>query len=386
MKEKFRALLAASQADGSFTKLVFSKSTDPQVLRSVVTLFAAADGTPHAQMETFQTDGKALHKNVLATDMVGLVMPLLGTSFKQANLFTTAGEASYLSSKKGKETVLSRIRGTGERAALQAHDHAKKTVLREGRHYPFLERLGVMDGEGNVFDKKRSKLRQINSFLSEIENILPHLPKDGVLTVCDLCCGKSYLTFAAYWYFTQVQHRAVSFYGVDRKPDVIADCQKIACDLGYKDLSFLCADITTYTPPTPPHLVVSLHACDIATDIVLASAVRWQARVILSAPCCHHEMMGQIDAPALAFLTDHSMLKQKLCDAATDGLRALRLEAEGYGVTIREFIDPEETPKNLLLRCVRGGVRPEARKAKLEAYQTACKLLGVKPYLAGLLG
>ena len=382
MKKKFGALLTAAQETGSFQKLVLSKPTDGGVLRSVVTLFAASDGTPQMQMESFLRDGKAIHKNAPATELVAVVLPLLGDAYKQANLFTTAGEASYMQSKKGKETVLSRIRGTGERAELRAHDKEKHTILREGQHYAFLERLGVMDGEGNVFDKKRSKLRQINSFLSEIENILPHLPKDGALTVCDLCCGKSYLTFAAYWYFTEVLHRAVAFYGVDRKPDVIADCQRIARDLGFGGLHFLCGDITAYTPPTPPHLVISLHACDIATDIVLGSAVRWQARVILSAPCCHHEMMGQMDAPDLAFVTRHSMLKQKLCDAATDGLRALRLEAEGYTVTVREFIDPEETPKNLLLRSVRGKISAEARAAKLAEYDAACKLLGVKPYLA----
>lgn len=384
MQEKFAMLLSDALRGATFTKLVLSKPTDVAVLRAVVSPFAAKDSSTMLQIETFLRDGKALHENLSPDAFLSRVFALLG-GYKQANLFTTGGEASLLVSKKGKATVVSRIKANAPTAVRTTHNHVKATVLQDGTVYPFLVRLGVSDERGRVFDKKRAKFRQINRFLEEIATILPHLPANGTLTVCDLCCGKSYLSFAAYWYLSDVCGRDVVMYGVDRKPDVIATCAAIARDLSMDGLSFLEGDITAYTPPTPPHLVISLHACDIATDIVLAGAVRWQTPVILSAPCCHHEMMHQIDAPALSFITDHSMLKQKLCDAATDGLRALRLAAEGYHVTVKEFIDPEETPKNLLLRCVRTRTNDAMRAAKLAEYHTACQMLGVSPYLAKLL-
>ncbi len=384
MREKFTTLVAQTLGDRRFCKLVCSKPTDPTVLRAVVTRFAAADGTERLQTETFLRDGKAVHQNQTPDAFLASLPALLGTAYKQANLVTTGGEASYMVSKKGKETVLSHLKDAPP-AELASHDGTKHTILQAGAVYPFLVRLGVSDAAGRIFDKKRAKFRQINRFLEEIKTILPHLPQSGELCVHDLCCGKSYLSFAAYWFLTEVCERTVAFYGVDRKTDVIDDCQTIARDLGFDGLHFLAGDINNYTPPASPHLVISLHACDIATDMVLASAVRWETPVILSSPCCHHEMMGQLDAPSLAFITRHSMLKQKLCDAATDALRALRLEAAGYEVVAKEFIDPEETPKNLLFRCVRTRTSDAVRAAKLAEYDAACKLLGVSPYLAKLL-
>ena len=200
----------------------------------------------------------------------------------------------------------------------------------------------------------------------------------------DLCCGKSYLTFAVWHYLTSVKGREVEMHGVDLKPDVIAFCSGLAERLGCAGLDFACQDVGKLKIEGRPALVVSLHACDTATDLVLAAAIRSQARVILSTPCCHHEMMRQLNAPSLAFIR-HSMLKQKLCDAATDSLRALRLEAEGYETEALELVDPEETPKNIMLRAVYRRPDEEKRRALLAEYDRAAKLLGCDPTLRRLL-
>lgn len=218
-----------------------------------------------------------------------------------------------------------------------------------------------------------------------MDDIYDRLPAEGTLVIYDLCCGKSYLTFAVYHYFTAVKGRTVKMHGVDLKPDVIAYCSETASALGMHALTFSCGDINAYVPPAGevPHLVLSLHACDIATDIVLKNAVRFGASVVLSTPCCHHEVFHNIDSPALAFITRHSMLSQKLSDAATDALRCLWLEMQNYDVQTMELIDPEETPKNMMLRAIRRTKpRTDSELASLKAqYDAACKLIGFVPYL-----
>ena len=213
--------------------------------------------------------------------------------------------------------------------------------------------LDVSDETGRIKDKKQSKFRQINRFLELIRDCLGHLPSEGTLRICDLCCGKSYLSFAAYHYFANVLGRSVCMTGVDLKPDVVEYCNSVAKRLGFDGLEFICGDVGKYDTEDHVHLVISLHACDIATDLVLNRAVAWGTDVILSTPCCHHEMNHTLNCEALSFIADHSMLRQKLCDAATDALRLKRLEANGYAVCTMELIDPEETPKNIMLRALK---------------------------------
>lgn len=207
---------------------------------------------------------------------------------------------------------------------------------------------------------------------------LPALPQTGELRVCDLCCGKSYLSFAAYHYFANVLGRTVRMTGVDLKPDVIDRCNLAARALGWGGLEFLCGDVSRYDAGGHVHLVISLHACDTATDLVLSRAVRWGADAILSTPCCHHELNHTLNCPALGFIGAHSMLRQKLCDAATDALRLKYLEASGYSVAALELIDPEETPKNILLRGLRDrSFDPQSDRARRlwAEYETAKRFL-----------
>ncbi len=201
---------------------------------------------------------------------------------------------------------------------------------------------------------------------------------DGELTVCDLCCGKSYLSFAVYHYFANIKQYKVTMTGVDLKADVIEHCNKTAAALGFDGLQFVCMDIKEFVPETLPSLVISLHACDIATDLVLTKAAEWKTDVILSTPCCHHELNHHINCPPLSFVTDYSMLRQKLCDAATDALRLCRLEAQGYATMALELIDPDETPKNIMLRAVRKkkfDPQSPAAQAAAERYRTAKEFL-----------
>lgn len=253
----------------------------------------------------------------------------------------------------------------------------------DGEPCAFLEKLGVCDAAGHIFDKKRAKYRQINRFLEIVRDVKDVLPDD--VKALDLCCGKSYLSFALYWYLCEKCGKKPQVLGIDLKKDVMEYCNEVSREVGFDGLLFKAGDIMEYEMTGCPDLVVSLHACDIATDIVLAKAVKSGAKLILSSPCCHHEMMHQLSGGkgSIGIIGGYSMLKQKFCDAATDALRSKLLESFGYKVDVIEFIDPEETPKNLLIRAVNTG------KTDLEAkkeYISACRELGVHPKLADLLG
>ena len=303
------------------------------------------------------------------------------------NLFTTAGSCECRRSRGGQEILLGasplldalKVQASGEpkRLAVGGNDRKKNHILSGAE--PFLIRLGISDGQGRVHDKKQPKFRQINRFLELIRDAESCLPENGPLGICDLCCGKSYLSFAVYHYFTAIRHRQVRMVGVDMKAEVMDDCNAIARELGMEGRSFACADVSLYefgSPEDCPDMVISLHACDTATDRVLDRAISWGARLILSTPCCHHEMMRRLDCPALDFIAGHSMLKQKLCDAATDALRLKRLEAAGYEVAALELIDPEETPKNVMLRGIRRYDPASARcREAAEAYAAAERFL-----------
>lgn len=366
-QEKLRQLLSRALDERSLKKIILSRPRNPAVLRTEGRLIVLK-GQTVLQLESFMADGKALHRNLPLSEAVDALTDALST-YRQLNLITTGGTAEAKISAKGKLLVSGKI-GGGEAMAPSAHNREKQTILREGVRYDYLVALGVTDENGRVLDKKSAKFRQIDRFLHYIEEITPRL-KGRELYILDLCCGKSYLTFAAYDYLTAAKGYTVTMVGADRKPDVIAYCADIARSLGYHGLTFECCDITTYEPARRPDLVLSLHACDIATDIVLTTAARLGAEVILSTPCCHHQLMDQLSTDSslgreLSPLLAHSLLKQKLAVALTDALRCKRLEAAGYRVDVTELIDPENTPKNLMIRAILSPMS-DGDKAKHEA-------------------
>lgn len=377
-------------------KAVFSKPSDLSGgLLKVVLTPKLISGKIMLQAESFRSDNKVMHNNfsldAKATTRTVNEICALAEKFLQVNVIGTNADAELRCSKSGKITVngLSKLAGSisgGISGGISAcnedivridENNRKKAYILDGSE-PFLRLLGISDVTGRIYDKKQPKFRQINRFLEHIRDIYKYLPADGELFVLDLCCGKSYLSFAVYHYLVNILGRSVDMRGVDLKADVIAYCSDVAKKLGFDGLEFSAGDINDYAVTKHPNLVISLHACDIATDIVIDKAIALAADVILSTPCCHHELNHKLDCEPLGFIAKYSMLRQKLCDAATDSLRLMRLEANGYSVDALELIDPDDTPKNILLRGIRkqGFDRSSARAQSLrEEYEKTYKFL-----------
>lgn len=336
------------------------------------------------QAEYSCTEGRLRHVNMEPDGVYDSVLKEL-PDFDRAELYSSGGSASFMRSKKGRETLIKKgSAGSGEKVSVSGNNREKNHILSGGE--PFLTRLGISDKSGRVHDKMQPKFRQINRFLENIRDVYRKLPPEGVLYVADLCCGKSYLSFAAYYFLTNIMGRDCVMDCVDLKKSVIDDCAAIAADCRFDGMNFFVSDISAYVPFHPVHITVSLHACDTATDIVLDRAAALGSRVILSTPCCHRQLSHLLDCPELSFIADNSILKQKFCDAATDALRILRLKAMGYDAIAMELIDPEDTPKNVLIRAIKAD-RLDYGGIKLEKYRKAFSYLTGKeaPELPGML-
>lgn len=364
-------------------KLTLSKCADVDILRTTGRLIEIK-GKLYLAMESFYGNGKVLQKNIPAAEATDAIVQLLPTQYKQMNIVTVNGNCEVKVSKKNKITVIDRIKRESGTAVDLSHNRQKQYIIPADKPVDFLIALGVQDPKGFIYDKKRSKFRQINRFLEIVKDTESNIISGEELYILDLCCGKSYLSFALYYYFTEICHYKVTMDCVDLKTDVIDFCRKLAKDLHYDGLHFTAGDIRDFPVQRTPDLTVSLHACDIATDIVLAKAMDSGSRVILSTPCCHHEMMHQLKPTGCFtdFLLEHSILKQKLADAATDALRCKVLQINGYDVNALELIDPEETPKNVLIRGIKHCAPNADSIQKLKAeYAQICAALGIHPYL-----
>ena len=358
-------------------KVVLSKPLQQGEIKSVI-IPKIIKGTTVLQIETYTSDNKVFHQNII-NDFRAEFRDLF-YRHSQINVFSTVGECQYMMSKKGKETLIGAQRilqnisnGRGEEVKAERNNKTKNYILLGEED--FLRKLGISDESGRVRDRMQSKFRQINKFLEYVDSIVDKLPEDN-LNIYDLCCGKSYLSFAVYHYFRNYKKKNIKMVCIDLKSDVIEYCSNLAERMGFNSMEFVCMDINEYEMVNKPDLVVSLHACDIATDIVLNKASDNGATVILSTPCCHHELNHKINCAPLSFVTDHSMLRQKLCDAATDALRLLKLESEGYDVSAMELIDPEDTPKNIILKAIKKKNPSEEKLLVLkEKYKEARRFL-----------
>ncbi len=361
----------------SLKKIILSKPDLADEIKSVATMKLISEA--HVlQIETFSKDNKAYHRNI-KDDFIKELRDIFA-NYSQINIVSTVGDCQYMRAKSGKETLIGdkKIRsaltkGEAQGVEIVSNNKTKNYIL--SGNEDFLKKLGISDETGRIRDKMQAKFRQINKFVEHIESIKDKLPKDNV-NVYDLCCGKSYLSFAVYHYFKNVLNVNVQMICVDLKSDVIEYCANTAKRLGFEEMQFVCGDIIKYDMVLKPHLVISLHACDIATDIVLNKASENGADVILSTPCCHHELNHTINCDALSFVTKHSMLRQKMCDALTDSLRLLKLESEGYKVDALELIDPEDTPKNIMLRAIKKkSVNKEKQEELKQQYENIKKFL-----------
>ena len=314
------------------------------------------------QIEEY-TKTQVFHKNLTAGDAGSYLTGKLSSdtssqtaSFKNALVETQSFTANVLVSKKGTITIKKKMNTSAKQPKISlSHNRKKKYILEEGIPVPFLIDLGVMTQNGNIVNAHYDKFRQINRFLEYIEDILPSLPTGRELRILDFGCGKSYLTFAIYYYLKVLKGYPVRITGLDLKEDVIRHCNELAVKYGYDKLEFLCGDIAYYDGCSQVDMVVTLHACDTATDYALAKSVGWGAKVILSVPCCQHELNKQMKNDLLSPVLHYGILKERMAALMTDGLRAQILEANGYRTQILEFIDMAHTPKNLLIRAVYNG-------------------------------
>ena len=349
------------------------------------------------------TQTQVFHLNFGEDVFVKTCAELIEGAFRQVNAWGKSGEHILLISKDGavnyklkkadarddETTTLDKSRRNACAEAEPSHNRKKQYLIPEGSDVPPLYDMGIFTKDGKVVRTMYDKFRQINRFLELIND---EIAGKGYkhLNIIDFGCGKSYLTFVIYHYLTKIMGIDAHIIGLDLKKDVIAKCNEAAKKYGYENLCFEVGDINGYDAPFAPDMVITLHACDTATDYALAGAISWKAKLIFSVPCCQHELNAQIRTERFSALTDYGIIKERFCALATDAIRAKLLEANGYKTQLLEFVDFAHTPKNILIRAVRRPVTPESLKktalaevdALMEEFHfepTLYKLLSDKP-------
>jgi len=331
----------------------------------------------HIQIE-YQFERILKHENVPLEDFPER-FALFFNEYRQAHIDFIDEKVQIQLSKKNK-VLWKSDKSVAPKQINLAHNRQKNYLLKEEQPYPFLIRLGVQSEEGKIKKQKYDKFKQINRFIEFIDDALAYLPKDRQVRILDFGSGKSYLTFALYHYLKVEKGLDIRVTGLDLKKEVIEECSKIASDLGYEQLEFLVGDINDYNNESNVDMVVTLHACDVATDMALARAVKWGARVILSVPCCQHELNRQLNTPALDIMLQHGLVRERFAALATDAIRAEILSLVGYEAQLLEFIDMENTPKNILIRAYHTGKKTSSEQRA--RYDNFLALLNAQPFLA----
>jgi len=394
MDEKLLKLLADSIEEEQLIQAIFSGLRKKSTPYKKVTVKPILLRDTYLYQAEYHFEKKVTHENLNKEECLGLCKSLIETTFKQANLFCVEGDYQVLANKPDKARILQKP--ASKTMGNLSHNRDKKYLIPEGEPCDFLIRLGVMTPQGQVHAKHYGKFRQINRFLEIVDDVMDYLPgatsrKAAVagvstpLKIIDFGCGKAYLTFALYYYLKKQKNMSVDIVGLDLKEDVIAFCNNVASDLNYEGLHFEMGDIADYDETARADMVVTLHACDVATDFALMKAVTWEASVILSVPCCQHELFYQIENDMNASILKQGILKERISAILTDGLRALKLEEHGYDVSMIEFTSLEHTAKNIMLRCVRDNAKEPsaARKKAMEhaaaEYKKLTEFWNVKP-------
>lgn len=333
--------------------------------------------------ETVFIGTQVFHNNYGKDEIITRIMTYMSADFRQCEIETMDFNATILISKKGKLTINKKHKSGNEKQADFSHNRVKSYILKEGIAVPFLIDLGVQTNEGKIIKSKYDKYKQINRFLEFIEDILPTLPKGKKIKIIDFGCGKSYLTFAIYYYLRVLQNLEVEIIGLDLKKDVIRHCNELAEKYGYDEIRFYEGNISRFEHVEDVDMIVTLHACDTATDYALEKAVKWNAKVILTVPCCQHEVYKQIASVELMPVLKYGLIKERMSALITDAIRANVLEEQGYEVQILEFIDMEHTPKNILIRAVKK--QDGYSKNKETNVQMMSELLGIETTLQKLM-
>jgi SAM-dependent methyltransferase len=390
MNEQLQALLEDTVDSGLYQIILSNPRDKEKAFKIKIRPVMLKDNLTFQQ--TMYVGTKVFHENYERSEMIARIVDFITDDFKQCEVEHKTCKAVVLVSKKGKITVNRKrivpdsTQSAPGRTPQLAHNRVKRYILEEGTAVPFLVDLGVQTKEGKIVRARYDKFRQINRFLELIEDILPTLPKERTVHILDFGCGKSYLTFAMYYYLRQLKGYDVEITGLDLKTDVIEHCNTLAKRYGYDKLHFLQGDIAQYDGTSNVDMVVTLHACDTATDYALEKAIRWNAKVILSVPCCQHEVNRQIANDELAVLLQYGIIRERMSALITDALRASLLESEGYETNILEFIDMEHTPKNLLIRAVKKQDFPAQKEEQArEAVTALSEKLQIEPTLLRLL-
>lgn len=343
------------------------------------------------------TEKQVFHDNIMTEDLEKYLQETIADTYLQVNAWDMEKEHILLISKKGKITYKTKklsnalsanakdTNGQNADMTYASHNRKKNYILEEGQVIPPLVDMGVFTKEGKVVKSMYDKFRQINRFIEMIDDGVREYKKDEI-HIIDFGCGKSYLTFIMYYYFTEVRHMKVQMLGLDLKADVIKKCNETAQKYGYENLRFEMGDINGFKTPFDVDMVVTLHACDTATDFALYNAICWNAKMIFSVPCCQHELNKQIQTDDLSLLTRYGIVKERFAALATDAVRGNLLEVCGYKTQLLEFVDFAHTPKNILIRAIRKPLVPASVKKKyLGEVEAVMEEFHVTPTLYTLL-
>ena len=379
LQELFNRIFCPEKEDnsGNLIKIIFSAKRKKSLDLNRVTIRPLILGGQLMYQAEYTYPKKVTHANLSAGHAAEISLSLIKSDFKQVNIFLADEEIQVLAAKPENPRITSK-RTSPVSSASFSHNRTKQYIIPDGSPCDFLIELGVMGSDGKVFPRAYSKFRQINRYLEIVDDVFRYLPSGRTLRIIDFGCGKAYLTFALYHYLKKIKNRDVEIIGLDLKEDVIRFCSDAAQRLGYSQLKFIMGNIADYTNDKAD-MVVTLHACDTATDYALINAVKWGTKVILSVPCCQHELFSRIKNDLHQPILKYGILKDRLTEYLTDGLRGLKLEACGYDVAMIEFTSLEHTARNIMIKAVR--TRPiKSRMAKAqEQYEALCEFYHVKP-------
>lgn len=375
--ENITQTLCSCFDNGKLIKIIFAGKRKKSIEYNKITLRPVTIKGEYMYQAEYHYDKKVTHQNIPYYEGVDFACDIIENDFKQVNILTENEDIQILSAKTDKPKITRQP--ARRKAGDLSHDKKKQYIIEDGVPCDFLIQLGVMSPEGNVFKKHYSKFRQINRYLEIADDSFDALPKEGRLRIIDFGCGKSYLTFALYYYLKLVRGRDVEIIGLDLKEDVIKFCNETAKKLMYDELTFLTGDIADFQS-TGADMVVTLHACDTATDFALINAVKWHSKVILSVPCCQHELFSQIKSDINEPMLKHGIIKDKFTELLTNSLRGLKLEAAGYNVNMIEFTSLEHTSKNVMIKAVFPDKQNLAAKEKAsQEYEALKNFYNVRP-------
>ena len=383
----YRAAITEAVLDeGTFFRLTLSGRIRGQEIpwnKIVVRPVALKNGR---QLQFSYFDGeKDITKNHSAEEVSKHLEEVLSLPFRQIHVQSAASDMHVRISKKGKALISKGKPSLLKEEPELSHDRSKPYILPENTPDSFLHAIGVVDGMGRVRPRMRGKFRQISEFLKLMEQVTE--PDEFVGNTCqivDCGCGNAYLTFAAYHYFSHLKGISAKVKGIDTNQEIIERCNRLRDALNWDGLEFHVSKISEFVPSTPPDIVLSLHACDTATDEAIAQGILWNSKTIIAAPCCQHELHQQISVPSLQPILRHGVLKQRTADVITDALRALVLRIMGYRTDVVEFVSPEHTSKNLMIRAVKA-LKP-GDKAHVQEYKDLKSFWNISPCIEELLG